>query len=631
MSPFLASWRSWREAAFEFRSALILGGFREVGDVRMAVFTPLPEADNVKDQISHLLAQALNALPADLLPQEARDTAIQVERARDRKHGDFASNLAMTLAKPARRNPRELAGAIVEHLPASELVSKVEIAGPGFINFFLAPQAWHQVVHEIFEQDQRFGHSDIGRDEKILLEFVSANPTGPLHVGHGRGAAYGSTVGNLLEAIGHPVHREYYVNDAGRQMDILATSVWLRYLEAGGATLRFPSNGYRGDYIRRIAADLREQHGARFEQPVESVFHGLPDDAPEGDKEAHIDGLISRARHLLGDEHFETVFTTGLDDILADIREDLAEFGTTFDEWFSERSLTHNKLVDHALDQLKKSGDVYEKDGAQWFAAEKYGDEKDRVVVRDNGQPTYFASDIAYHLNKRERGHDRLLDVLGADHHGYIARLKAGLEGMGEPGDSLEVRLVQFANLYRGSEKIQMSTRSGSFVTLRELREEVGRDAARFFYVMRSNEQHLDFDLELAKSQSSDNPVYYIQYAHARICSVFSQASDKGFEYSRDTGLANLEHLDESHEEQLMVTLSRFPEVIESAASNRAPHQLTQYLRDLANDLHTYYNAHTFLVLEEEIRNARLCLVEATRQVLANGLRLIGISAPESM
>jgi len=585
----------------------------------------------VKHAISQLLQQALEALPEDLLPLDAREVDIQVERARDRKHGDFAANLAMMLAKPARKNPRELAQAIVDHLPASELVAKVEIAGPGFINFFLAPQAWHGVVEQVFEQGEGFGHSDVGRDEKILLEFVSANPTGPLHVGHGRGAAYGSTVGNLLEAIGHPVHREYYVNDAGRQMDILAASIWLRYLELGGQELSFPSNGYRGDYILDIARGLREAHGERFDQSVDAVFHGLPADAPEGDKEAHIDAIIERAKHLLGADDFDVVFKQGLDEILHDIREDLAGFGTEFDEWFSERSLTENHLVSHALDVLKERGDVYEKDGALWFAAEKYGDEKDRVVVRDNGQATYFASDIAYHLNKRERGYDRLLDVLGADHHGYIARLKAGLEGMGQPGDSLEVRLVQFANLYRGKEKIQMSTRSGSFVTLRELREEVGRDAARFFYVMRSNEQHLDFDLELAKSQSSDNPVYYVQYAHARICSVFEQAMEKGFQYSHDTGLANLDQLDEPHEDQLMVTLSRFPEVVESAANNRAPHQLTQYLRDLANDLHTYYNAHTFLVLEEEIRNARLCLVKATRQVLANGLSLIGISAPESM
>jgi arginyl-tRNA synthetase len=438
-------------------------------------------------------------------------------------------------------------------------------------------------------------------------------------------------VGNLLEAIGHPVHREYYVNDAGRQMDILATSVWLRYLEAGGARLPFPSNAYRGDYVRDTAATLRARHGDHFDRSLDAVFHGVPADAPEGDKESHIDGLIARARHLLGDTDYETVFRAGLDEILDDIRDDLADFGVHFDEWFSERSLSEHGLIEHALDKLRESGDVYEKEGALWFAAEAYGDEKDRVVVRDNGQSTYFASDIAYHLNKRERGFHRLIDVLGADHHGYIARVRAGLEAMGQPPESLEVRLVQFAILYRGSEKMQMSTRSGEFVTLRELREEVGRDAARFFYVMRSNEQHLDFDLELAKSQSNDNPVYYVQYAHARICSVFSQMREKGFEFDADTGRANLDQLDQEHEDRLMVTLSRYPEVVESAAINRAPHQVTQYLRDLANDFHTYYNAHTFLVMEDEIRNARLCLVKATRQVITNGLELLGVSAPESM
>ncbi|MDQ2069933.1 arginine--tRNA ligase [Natronospira bacteriovora] len=587
----------------------------------------------MKEELSQLLEQARETLIRDeVLPAEARELPIQVERTRDRQHGDFACNLAMMLAKPARRNPREIATALTEALPASEHVAKVEIAGPGFINFFLTPAAWHAVVDEVFAKGAAYGRSDIGKDEKILLEFVSANPTGPLHVGHGRGAAYGSTVGNLLEAIGHPVHREYYVNDAGRQMDILAASIWLRYLEAGGEAIAFPSNGYKGDYIVDIAAKLREAHGERFMKPANEVFDGLPADEPAGgDKEEYIDAVIARARELLGAADFDTVFKLGLDDILDDIREDLEGFGTTFDEWFSERSLTENKLVEHALEVGRERGDIYEKDGALWFRAEKYGDEKDRVVVRDNGQTTYFASDIAYHLNKRERGYDRLIDILGADHHGYIARLKAGLEGMGQPGDSLEVRLVQFAHLYRGKEKLQMSTRSGSFVTLRELREEVGADAARYFYVMRSNDQHLDFDLELAKSQSSDNPVYYVQYAHARICSVFAQAAEKGFEYSRDTGLANLDQLDEPHEDQLMVSLSRYPEVVEAAARNRAPHLLTQYLRDLANDLHTYYNAHTFLVMEEELRNARLALVEATRQVLANGLGLIGVSTPESM
>lgn len=583
----------------------------------------------MKHHISQLLRDALHELPEEVLPAEARPEALpQVERTREAAHGDFASNIAMVLAKAARRAPRELATEIVAQLPASDRVRHVEIAGPGFINFFMSPHAWQQVVQGIHDQGETYGREAPGSRDPILLEFVSANPTGPLHVGHGRGAAYGSCVANLLEAIGHRVHREYYVNDAGRQMDILALSIWLRYLQQGGTELEFPENAYQGDYITSIAAALRREKGKALDQPAASVFHGLPD-ATQND--ARLDALIHRARHLLGDEEFRFVLDRGLEEILADIREDLNEFGVSFDEWFSERSLTERKLVDHALDVLEKSGDVYTREGAQWLAAEQYGDEKDRVVVRDNGSPTYFASDIAYHLNKRERGFPHLIDVLGADHHGYVARLKAGLQAMGYAGDSLEVRLVQFANLYRGKQKLQMSTRSGEFVTLRELREEVGRDAARFFYIMRSNDQHLDFDLELAKSRSNDNPVYYVQYAHARIMSVFAQARDKGFEYDAATGLENLDQLDEDHEFALMVSLSRYPEIVEAAAQQRAPHLLTQYLRDLANDFHTYYNAHTFLVLEDEIRNARLCLVEATRRVLVNGLDLIGVSAPDSM
>ena len=583
----------------------------------------------MKHHISQLLQEALQQLPEEVLPASARpETPPKVERTRDAAHGDFASNIAMVLAKPAGRAPRELATEIIARLPASDRIRNTEIAGPGFINFFMSPHAWQQVVRSVHSQGQSYGRATPDSRDPILLEFVSANPTGPLHVGHGRGAAYGSCVANLLEAAGHRVHREYYVNDAGRQMDILALSIWLRYLEQGGAQLEFPENAYQGSYLQTIAEEMRREWGDSLDQPVASVFHGLPD-ASEGD--ARLDALIARARHLLGEGPFRDILDRGLADILADIRADLREFGVEFDEWFSERSLTERDLVDHALTVLKGSGDIYEQDGAQWLAAEKYGDEKDRVVVRENGSPTYFASDIAYHLNKRERGYPHLIDILGADHHGYVARLKAGLQAMGYAGDSLEVRLVQFANLYRGKQKLQMSTRSGEFVTLRELREEVGRDAARFFYIMRSNDQHLDFDLELAKSRSNDNPVYYVQYAHARIMSVFRQAGDKGFEYDEATGLENLEQLDEDHEFALMVSLSRYPEVLENAASQRAPHLLTQYLRDLANDFHTYYNAHTFLVLEDEIRNARLCLVEATRQVLLNGLELIGVSAPDDM
>jgi arginyl-tRNA synthetase len=583
----------------------------------------------LKKQIEGLLADALAAL-CDQLPQPLVPEA-RVERARDPRHGDFATNAALLMAKPAGMNPRELAERIVALLPDSDLVEGVSIAGPGFINFRLSKRAFERQTAEILANGAAYGRSDTGAGRRVLVEFVSANPTGPLHVGHGRHAAYGASVANLLEATGHKVHREYYVNDAGRQMDILAASVWLRYLEALGESFAFPANGYRGGYIQPIADKLVASEHARLRRSAGEVFAGLPPDAPEGDKDEYIDAVVARMRALLGEDDYRAVHKLGLDEILGDIRADLADFGVTFDEWFSERSLTDLGLVVECIDRLKIEGHAYEKDGALWFRASALGDEKDRVVVRENGQTTYIASDIAYHLGKRQRGHDLLLDILGADHHGYVARVRAGLEAMAEPGDSLEVRLVQFAILYRGGEKVQMSTRSGEFVTLRELRDEVGNDAARLFYVLRSNDQHLDFDLELAKSRSNENPVYYIQYAHARVRSVFRQLVEKSYQWSVEDGIAGLHLLRTDHERVLMATLGRYPEVIELAAANRAPQNVVHYLRELAQDFHTWYNAETFLVEDAPLRSARLALAEATRTVIANGLGLVGVSAPESM
>jgi arginyl-tRNA synthetase len=585
----------------------------------------------LKYLIETLVRDALAALPADLCPVDITQGANLVERTRDSSHGDFATNAAMQLAKAAKRKPRDLAQAIIDALPKSELVAKVEIAGPGFINFHLAPAAYHRELLRVMDDGAAYGRSTLGAGQRVIVEFVSANPTGPLHVGHGRHAAFGATLANLLDAAGYKVHREYYINDAGRQMDILAASVWLRYLECFGEQFPFPSNGYRGDYLHPIADKLVERAGRSLVRPAADVFRDLPPDAPLGDKDVYIDAIIARARELIGAEGFEQAFRVALDDILADIRQDLEEFGVRYDEWFSERSLATNGAIDRALERLRKNGVVYEKDGAQWFRATDFGDEKDRVVVRENGLKTYFASDIAYHLQKRERGFDKLVDVLGADHHGYVARVRAGLVAMGEPGDSLEVRLVQFVTLYRGGEKVQMSTRSGEFITLRELRREVGNDAARFFYVMRSNDQHLDFDLQLATSRSNDNPVYYIQYAHARVCSVLRQMREKGFTHDAARGRAALARLAEPHEQALLASLSRYPEVVEMAAVQRAPHAMVHYLRDLANDFHTYYNAHQFLVDDAELRDARLTLIQGLRQVVRNGLGLLGVSAPEAM
>ncbi len=585
----------------------------------------------MKDHIQTLVSAALDRLREQgVVPAEV-SVPVQVEWARDRRHGDFATNLAMRLAKAARRPPREIAEALVAALPPSELVASVEVAGPGFVNFRLRPEAWSQVVRAVLEAGEAYGRSDVGGGRRVQVEFVSANPTGPLHVGHGRGAAYGAAVADLLAAVGFRVHREYYVNDAGRQMNILAVSVWLRYLEACGERLPFPSNGYRGDYVREIAARLRAAEGERLCRPAAQVLADLPPDAPAGDKEAHIDALIQRARALLGEADYRRVFDLGLETILEDIREDLEAFGVVYERWFSERALVASGAVEKAVARLEAAGHTYQKDGALWFRASAFGDEKDRVLVRENGEPTYFASDVAYHLDKYERGFERIIDVWGADHHGYVPRVKAALTALGCDVSRFEVLLVQFAVLYRGGEKVQMSTRSGEFVTLRELREEVGTDAARFFYVMRRCEQHLDFDLDLAKSQSADNPVYYIQYAHARVCSVFRQAREKGLVWDRARGEAHLARLDSDHEQALLERLSRYPELVEAAALAYEPHQLAHYLRELAHDFHTYYNAQTFLVEDAALRDARLCLIAAVRQVIANGLGLLGVSAPESM
>ncbi len=589
----------------------------------------------MKRHLLELLQSAITALQNDNTLPIAGAPAVQLERTRDIQHGDFSSNLAMLWAKAARRKPREVAELIVARLPKiSDKIAKVEIAGPGFINFHLTAKAYRDVIGDIFDAGEAYGHSGIGDSRHVMVEFVSANPNGPLHVGHGRGAAYGAVVADLLAAIGFKVHREYYINDAGRQMDILCASVWLRYLELGGEIFNFPRNGYKGDYVYDIAASLRRTQGAKFQHPAAVVFKDQPLDEQEdgsGDKDAHVDGLIARAKQLLGKQDYRIVFDAGLNAMLTDIRGDLEEFGVVYQNWFSERTLFENGAVKKTISRLRERNYVYEKNGALWFRSMDFGDEKDRVLVRENGQETYFASDIAYHADKLERGFARVVDVWGADHHGYVPRIKAAMQALGDDPGKLDVLLVQFAILYRGGEKAQMSTRAGQFVTLRELRKEVGNDAARFFYVMRKSEQHLDFDLDLAKSQSADNPVYYIQYAHARVCSVLRQLAEKGWTYNRAHGMQNLHLLTEEHEQTLLRNLGRFAEVVETAALQYEPHQLAHYLRDLANDFHAYYNSHQFLVPDAALRDARLSLTLAVQRVVYNGLHLLGVSAPEVM
>ncbi len=578
----------------------------------------------MRNEVCQLLRDALASLIRQGVLPASADIPIQLERARKAGYGDYASNLAMVLAKRAGLKPRDLAEQLCANFPASSLVVRSEVAGPGFINLFLAADAYQQLPVQIRTQGEAYGTSSDGAGQRVMVEFVSANPTGPLHVGHGRGAAYGDALARVLRAAGYDALSEYYINDAGRQMDILALSVWLRYLELSGETVSFPPAAYQGDYVFDIAATLHREDGEKYRSDATALLSSLPDDDDQA-----LDTLISRARSVLGDPGFVRVHTLASETLVADIRADLTSFGVEYQTWYSERSLIDSGAVQRAIDDLKE-GDFLYQDGDAWgFRSSNFGDEKDRVVLRANGNHTYFATDIAYHRDKVARGFDHVINIWGADHHGYIKRVKASLSALGIDQASLTVLLVQFAILYRGGEKVSMSTRSGDFVTLRELREDVGRDAARFFYALRKPDQHMDFDLDLAKSQSSDNPVYYVQYAHARICSVFRQLDEKGIQIN----LAEANHglLIEPRESDLLHKLSRYPEIVESAARAYEPHQVAYYLRELANDFHTYYNAHPFIAAESDLRLARLSLIDAVRQVLANALALLGVTAPERM
>ncbi len=577
---------------------------------------------DAKSHVARLLRQAL----ASVAP-EAADAEIILERPRDPAHGDLACNIALQLAKRLKKNPRQMAQALVAALHAQPefadgRIERVEIAGAGFVNVRLSARAKRAAVASALAEGPDYGRARPDRPATVQVEFVSANPTGPLHVGHGRGAAYGASLANLLEFTGSTVTREFYVNDAGRQMDILSLSVWLRYLQARGSVVPFPEDGYRGDYVRDIAAQLSDAHVARFALETEA----LPQPREGEDPDAALDALIAAAKALLG-AGWELLHRLALEAMLADQRDDLAQFRVAFDSWFSERSLYDSGAVARAVARLGERGHLYEKDGALWFRSSAFGDEKDRVVRRENGQYTYFASDIAYHAGKFERGYDRVIDVWGADHHGYMPRVKGALRALGLPAERLEIALVQFAVLYRAGEKVAMGKRSGDFVTLRELREEVGNDAARFFYVLRKSDQHLDFDLDLAKSESQDNPVYYVQYAHARVCSVFAQWGGDPARLQR----ASLDSLDQARELALTQRIAEFPELLQAAARDLAPHAIAFYLRELAAEFHSYYNAERILVEDPLLRDARLALCAAVRQVLANGLSLLGVNAPEKM
>ncbi|ENU21094.1 arginyl-tRNA synthetase [Acinetobacter bohemicus ANC 3994] len=592
--------------------------------------------------IQAALEHAVQSLQAEgVLPSDFNNSG-NLTRTKDRSHGDFASNIAMIGSKAAGMKPRDLAEKILAHLPEVADISKAEIAGPGFINFFLNADQRFAVLDLVQAQQDQFGRTSANAAKRVQVEFVSANPTSSLHVGHGRGAAYGMTVANLLEATGATVDREYYVNDAGRQMDILATSTYLRYLELTGQELVFPKNAYQGDYVKEIAQSIIDQDADAYVRPVAEVYQDVPEDVQyaaepdsdgnkvvlSGDKEKHIDGLIYNSQRLIG-EGYRVFHQAALKAILDDIKDDLGEFGVTFNQWFSEASLTEK--IDEALQMLDQRGFLYEQDGNIWFKSTEFGDEKDRVVKRRNGQTTYFASDIAYHLNKLQRGYTDIVDIWGSDHHGYIARVKAAIDALGYDSKKLTVLLVQFVSLWRSGVMVQMSSRSGQFVTLRDLRKEVGNDAARFYYVMRKSEQHIDFDLDLAVSQSKDNAVYYIQYAHARICRMLEKAAATDVNFDAVNARQFAAKLDLDAETEILAKLAAYPEIVIRAANSYEPHQVGNYLKELAALFHGWYNEHKVLNDDAELTQARLLLSVNVQQVLRNGLELLGVSAPESM
>lgn len=553
-----------------------------------------------------LLDAARTAFEKGLLPSN-QVPEFEVETPKHEGQGDFSTNFAMVSAKLQKMAPAKIAKSLVEaisdtpHTPLGSVVEKIEVAGPGFINFFLSPGAWHPVVDQVLKQDATFGASAIGSGKRVQVEFVSANPTGPLHVGHGRGAAVGDAVGNILSFAGFDVQKEYYINDSGRQIRTLGTSVWLRLQQIQGKTVDFPQDCYQGDYIRDIAKEVLDARGK---------------DLADTDEKQ---GVEICARFAAGK-------------ILAGIRSDLDDFGVRFDNWFSEQSLYDSGRVQTAIENFKEKDLIYEKDGALWFRTEKFGDEKDRVVVRNNGLTTYFASDIAYHDEKYERGFDRVIDVWGADHHGYIKRIDAAVVATGRKSEQFDVILVQLVNLLRDGNPVQMSTRAGEFVTLKDIVDEVGKDAARFMFLSRSYDSGLDFDLELAKKKSADNPVYYVQYVHARITGILNKAKDEGLIDQIDFNAgSNLEKLLAEEELKLIKHMAAFREQVEKSAETLHPHVVFTYLMTLASAFHAYYNRHKVIMEDRSLSLARLSLVLAVKKVIRNGLTLLGVSAPERM
>ena len=559
---------------------------------------------------------------------EVEKLSINLQENNDKKHGDLASNIALVLAKPLKRNPKEIANSIKDAFVTDEEIIRVEVAGPGFINFFLSTKSHGGVLEEIFNQQEGFGKLE-PNDRSVLIEYVSSNPTGPLHVGHGRGAVFGSVLGALLREAGFKVDEEYYVNDFGRQMNILAASLWLRYAQLFNASINMMKNGYQGDYLISIAENLKDIYSEEFYSNHEAILKTLND--TNHDEETYTDNVVVSIQSALKTD-FSILRDFALQEILALIKKDLLDFGVRHNYWFSESSLYESKTsstskVDMAIKDLKALGFIYEKEDAVWFKSSDLGDDKDRVLKRSNGEHTYFASDVAYHADKYDRGYDRIINIWGSDHHGYTPRVRAAMEASKRNTEQLEIVYIQFANLLRAGKKVTMSTRSGEFITLRELMDEVTTEAARFFYINRKSDQHLDFDLDLAKEQSKDNPLYYIQYAHARICSVLKKSNSPNIELEN----IDLTLLDTEKEIEIQKLLRQYPFLIERAAKASEPHLICYYLKDLASLFHSYYNNEKFIIEDNNLMNSRLLLLKGVKQVLVNGLSILGINAPEKM
>ena len=579
----------------------------------------------MKDKLKKIIRSSIKE--GDLIEEDLINTfEIEISQSTQSDHGDFSSNIALKISGKANIKPLKVAEIISRTIERPKWLTKIEVAPPGFINFFVDDRTKADLLTSILEQENNYGSFPTNSEDSILLEFVSSNPTGPLHVGHGRHAAYGDSLAKILRKAGHTVSCEYYINDSGRQIDILVLSVLLALINKKESLLTVPAACYQGSYISNLTEVIPKQAIAEINK---LSIPGLK--VKEADEDREADALISIIKDSVGESIFEEVTASVIDKMIKIIKSDLSSFGVEFDHWFSEKTMINHSKIDMALKKLKTKKALFNKDGATWLNTTAYGDDKDRVVLRDDGRSTYFASDIAYHADKKERGFDKLINILGSDHHGYINRLRGGLASMDYNPEDLEIVLMQFVTLYRGKKKVQMSTRSGEFIPMRELYEEVGIDAARFIYVSRSYDQHLDFDLELAKEQSNLNPVYYIQYANARICSVMKEIEKKGYKNDHDLGIKNIGSLDSKHESELITMLQKYPDIIKTSAEQRAVNKLSNYLKDIAQLFHSYYGKQKFVIDDDETRNARVILLRCVSIVIKDGLSLLGVSAPSKM